>query len=198
MTKQRIHSPGVVGLLLAGGEGRRLGGCDKGMVLWQGRPMASRVFEALSSVVQPVLISANRSLDRYQALAPQQVYPDEPGLSGQGPLAGLLTGMRAARALGARAVLVSPCDTPDITPGVFAGLLEAWASNPERPAIAECEGRAHPLHGVYPVASDRLLEQQLASGNRRVMVFAETAGAVSVDCRGAVQALRNRNRPEDF
>jgi molybdopterin-guanine dinucleotide biosynthesis protein A len=160
--------------------------------------MASRVFEALSSVVQPVLISANRSLNSYQALAPEQVYPDDPGLSGQGPLAGLLTGMRVARVLGARAVLVSPCDTPDITPGVFAGLLEAWASNPERPAIAMCERRAHPLHGVYPVASDRLLERQLSDGNRRVMVFAEAAGAAGVDCSGAAQALRNRNRPEDF
>lgn len=198
MTKRRVHSPEVVGLLLSGGEGSRLGGCDKGMVVWRGRSLAAWVFEALSSVVQPVLISANRSLESYQMLAPELVCQDEPGLAGQGPLAGLLTGIRAASALGAHAVLVSPCDTPEITPEVLVRLLQAWERDPDRPAIAECEGRAHPLHGVYPVGSEALLERQLASGNRRVMVFAETAGAVRVDCKNTSQAFRNRNRPEDF
>jgi molybdopterin-guanine dinucleotide biosynthesis protein A len=198
MTKQRADYPGVAGLLLAGGEGRRMGGRDKGMLLWHGRPLAGWVFNALASAVQPVLISANRSLSGYQALAPGQVYEDEPGLSGQGPLAGLLTGMKAARALGADAVLVSPCDTPEITPEVFACLLTTWARTPARPVIAECEGRVHPLHGVYPVAMIPLLEQQLVSGNRRVMVFAETTGAVRADCKNAARAFRNRNRPEDI
>lgn len=191
-------SPAVVGLLLAGGEGRRLGGRDKGMVSWNGRSMAKWVFDALALVVQPVLISANRSLSQYQMLAPGHVYRDAGSICGQGPLAGLLTGMRAAEALGASAVLVSPCDTPEITPVLLAQLLEAWSKTPHLPAIAGCEGRMHPLHGIYPVVFAELLERQLESGNRRVMVFAEAARAVKVPCENAVSAFRNRNRPEDF
>lgn len=198
MKEQLTDSTKVFGLLLAGGEGRRLGGVDKGMVHWRGRAMAGWVFDTLLSVVQPVLISANRSLADYQALAPGRVYEDAANLHGHGPLAGLLTGMKEAEKLGARAVLVSPCDTPEITPEVFCRLLQAWDKAPGRAVVAECEGRVHPLHGIYPVTLSALLERQLEADNRRVMVFAETAGAVKVKCENAAQAFRNRNRPEDF
>lgn len=192
------HQPHIAGLLLAGGEGRRLGGRDKGMISWQGRPMAAWVYDTLKSVASPVLISANRSLDDYRQLAPEQVFEDDDSIRGQGPLAGLLTGMKQAAALGADAVLVCPCDTPEITPEVLSCLVNAWQKAPERPVIAECEGRAHPLHGVYPVSLAPLLEKQLQEGNRRVMVFAEEAGADKVKCEDAAQAFKNRNRPEDL
>ncbi|MCG2579940.1 MAG: molybdenum cofactor guanylyltransferase [Marinobacter sp.] len=197
MNKQN-HQPHIAGLLLAGGEGRRLGGRDKGMVPWQGHPMAAWVCDALSSVASPVLISANRSLEDYQQLAPDRVFEDDDSIRGQGPLAGLLTGMKQAAALGAEAVLVCPCDTPEITPEVLSYLVDAWRKAPKNPVIAECEGRAHPLHGVYPVLLAPLLEKQLQEGNRRVMVFAEAAGAVKVKCEDAAQAFKNRNRPEDL
>lgn len=188
----------IAGLLLAGGEGRRLGGRDKGMVPWQGRPMAAWVYDTLKSVASPALISANRSLDDYRQLAPNRVFEDEEAVRGQGPLAGLLTGMKQAATLGVDAVLVCPCDTPEITPEVLSCLVDAWRKAPKHPVIAEYEGRAHPLHGVYPVSLAPLLEKQLQEGNRRVMVFAELAGAIKVKCEDAVQAFKNRNRPEDL
>lgn len=188
----------VIALLLAGGEGRRLGGRDKGMVPWKGIPMAQWVIRALATVASPVLISANRSLPDYRKLAPDHVLEDPPELKGQGPLAGLLTGMKQAARLGAKAVLVSPCDTPEITPEVFSDLVNAWRQEQETPVIAKCEGRAHPLHGVYPVTLAPLLEQQLKSGNRRVMVFAEAAGVTTLDCDSAAPAFKNRNTPEDL
>ena len=190
----------VIGLLLAGGEGRRLGGRDKGMVPWQGRPMAAWVFEALSTVASAVLISANRSLDDYRALAPapDQVFEDDTAVHGQGPLAGLLTGLRRARAHGAAAVLVCPCDTPEMTPTILVKLVSAWQAAPETAVIAECEGRVHPLHGVYPVALIPLLEKQLQQGNRKVMAFAEAAGVQRVAFTDVSQAFKNRNRPKDI
>ncbi|AZT85759.1 molybdenum cofactor guanylyltransferase [Marinobacter sp. NP-4(2019)] len=188
----------IAGLLLAGGEGRRLGGRDKGMVPWNGRPMAAWVYDALKSVTTPVLISANRSLEDYRQLAPGQVFEDPDTLRGQGPLVGLLTGLKQAEALGADAVLVCPCDTPEITPEVLSHLVDAWREIPENPVIAECGGRAHPLHGVFPVSLAPFLGRQLQEGNRRVMVFAEAAGAIKVNCEDAAQAFNNRNRPEDL
>ena len=188
----------IAGLLLAGGEGRRLGGRDKGMIPWNGRPMAAWVYDVLTAVASPVLISANRSLEDYRQLAPDQVFEDDDSIRGQGPLAGLLTGLKQAAAMEADAVLVCPCDTPQITPEVLSCLVDAWQKAPKHPVIAECEGRTHPLHGVYPVTLAPLLEKQLQEGNRRVMVFAELAGAVKVKCDDAAQAFKNRNRPEDL
>ncbi|MFW5825478.1 MAG: molybdenum cofactor guanylyltransferase MobA [Marinobacter sp.] len=190
--------PHLIGLLLAGGKGTRMGGQDKGMVPWQGRPMAAWGCEALAAVTPSVFISANRSLDDYEKLAPGHVLQDPEDLRGHGPLAGLLTGLKAAGQRGADAVLVCPCDTPGITPATLDALILAWRTQPDRPAIAESDGRTHPLHGVYPVILTGELESWLNSGNRRVMGFANSVGAVAVECPGAGEAFRNRNRPEDF
>lgn len=188
----------VAGLLLAGGEGRRMGGADKGLMPWLGVPMAYRIFSELGKVVTPVLISANRNLEHYQELAPGRVFRDEEVFRGQGPLAGLHRGLVEAAHLGAKAVLVCPCDTPDTSTQVFSLLLEAWQAEPEHPVLAESEGRIHPLHGIYPVACAPLLEQQLRQGNRRVMAFAGMAGARRQACDRMSEAFRNRNYPEDL
>jgi molybdopterin-guanine dinucleotide biosynthesis protein A len=188
----------VAGLLLAGGQGARMGGLDKGLIEWQGRAMAQWVLDALSTVADPVLVSANRSLDAYRRLSPQWVCPDPDDIRGQGPLAGLLTGLRAAERLGVPAVLVCPCDTPGITADVLSRLVQAWNAQPERPVIAECDGRTHPLHGIYPVAVRAALEAWLAAGNRRVMGFAQSVSATVEPCPGAAEAFRNRNRPTDL
>lgn len=189
-------SPTACALLLAGGAGTRMHGQDKGLMHWRDRPMAQWVAEALSTATTPLLISANRSLPDYRLLG--NVLEDAPEFKGQGPLAGLLAGLTESRKRGFDAVLVSPCDTPGIHPDIFRRLLAAWRERPERPVIARCEGRSHPLHGVYPVALANLLAIQLRDDNRRVMVFAETADARTLDCPDAAEAFKNRNRPEDL
>jgi len=186
----------VAGLLLAGGAGTRMDGKDKGMMHWRGKPMAVWVAEALKAATGSLLISANRSLEEYSRLG--DVFTDAPEFAGQGPLAGLLAGLREAEARGNGAVLVCPCDTPGVTPALMQLLLQAWHSAPGQPVIARCDGRDHPLHGVYPVAMAAALEQQLRNDNRRVMMFARSQQARSVDCPAASELFTNRNRPQDL
>lgn len=186
----------VIGLLLAGGAGTRMDGKDKGMLHWRGRPMAAWVAEALRAATGSALISANRFLEEYSRLG--DVFTDAPEFAGQGPLAGLLAGLQEADFRGYEAVLVCPCDTPGVTPALLRQLLQAWRSAPGRPVIARCDGRDHPLHGVYPVAMAAALEQQLCNDNRRVMMFAHSQQAQSVDCSGLSELFTNRNRPQDL
>ena len=186
----------VVGLLLAGGAGTRMDGKDKGMSHWRGRPMAAWVAEALRAATGSPLISANRSIEEYGRLG--EVVTDAPEFSGRGPLAGLLAGLQEACGRGYGAALVCPCDTPGVTPALLRLLLQAWRSAPERPVIARCDGRNHPLHGVYPVAMAAALERQLRNDNRRVMMFAHSQQAQSLDCPGLSELFTNRNRPQDL
>lgn len=186
----------VAGLLLAGGAGTRMDGKDKGMLLWRARPMAHWVAAALRTATGHLLISANRSLDAYGQLG--ETFTDAVEFSGQGPLAGLLAGLQQAKAHGYTAVLVCPCDTPGITAELLQRLVQAWRLAPGQPLIARCDGRDHPLHGVYPVAVAVALAQQLRADNRRVMMFARSQGARSLDCPDAAGLFANRNRPQDL
>ncbi|MFL1484568.1 molybdenum cofactor guanylyltransferase MobA [Marinobacter sp. LN3S78] len=188
------RAPRIAGLILAGGEGRRMGGVDKGLVDWGGRPLVAWVLDAMAPVVSPIWISANRSLEPYRHYSPQLV-SDPEAFRWQGPLAGLLAGLRAAAEEGADAVLVSPCDTPNVTADLFRQLLDAYRNNPGEPVIAQCGDRQHPLHGVYPVTPVPMLEQRLENGERKVMVFAEAAGARPVMV-GPERLLDNINRLE--
>ncbi len=187
----------IARLVLAGGEARRMGRIDKGRQLWRGRPMAAWVVDALAEVVPDVVISTGRSEAFYRTLVPRLV-PDPPEFAGHGPLAGLLAGLRAADASGQEAVLVCPCDTPAVSAALFEVLLRAYRAGPGRPVMACCEGRSHPLHGVYPVTLQTALAQQLRSGNRRVMAFARVAAARAVNCDGFAEGLVNCNRLEDL
>lgn len=147
-----------------------MGGVDKGLVDWRGKPLAAWVMAAMAPVVTPVWLSVNRSLVHYRRLSPR-LARDPEGLRWQGPLAGLLAGMQAAAGEGAEIVLVSPCDTPDVTPDLFRDLLESYQSAAGVPVVARSGERLHPLHGVYPVSLIPALEQRLEEGNRKVMDF---------------------------
>ncbi|MBK8285818.1 MAG: molybdenum cofactor guanylyltransferase [Ahniella sp.] len=103
MAKQNI-----TGCILAGGRGLRMGGADKGLIAWQGKPMAQHMLERLAPQVSSVLIIANRNLDRYQTLGVPVVSDASPGFLG--PIAGI----RRALAQCTRPYLVTtPCDTPE-------------------------------------------------------------------------------------
>lgn len=187
----------VIGLLLAGGESRRMGGEDKGQQPWRGRPMAQWVVESLTAVVPGLIVSANQAEAFYQPLA-LAVVADPVPFRHQGPLAGLLAGLRQAEQLGHQAVLVSPCDTPALSPALLRHLLDEFEAGGGRPVIADCDGRVHPLHGVYPVALWPQLERQLQAGNRRVYQFALAIGARLVGCGDYAADFVNVNRPEDL
>src|SRR6266850_1995655 len=84
----------VSGILLAGGQGRRMGGVDKGLQLLRGKPMAQWALERLAPQVDEVLINCNQNLESYARFG-YRLVPDE--ITGfAGPLAGLHAGLKAA------------------------------------------------------------------------------------------------------
>lgn len=99
----------VTAIILAGGQGRRMGGIDKGLQLFQDKPMVVHVLERLEKQAGTILISANRNIDRYQVYG-YPVFSDS--IAGfPGPLAGFLTGLQHCQTPYLATV---PCDTPFI------------------------------------------------------------------------------------
>src|SRR5688572_5092940 len=116
-------SRGITGLILAGGQGRRMGGVDKGLQPFRGKPLVEHVIERFRPQVQELLISAAPAARAYEAYG--RVVLDE---LGEGPLAGLHAGLAACGGLLASA----PCDTPllpdDLVARLRAGLKDADAA----------------------------------------------------------------------
>lgn len=153
----------VVGVVLAGGEGRRMGGVDKGLQIWRGRPLAVHVLAALQPQVERLLISANRHLDDYAAFG-HPVLVDPPGLAFAGPLAGMLA---ALQTLPDDAwLLTSPCDCPHPPADLAVRLLAA--ASPHGLAFAQAD-REHPTHALLHARVREPLAAHLHSGGRAVL-----------------------------
>lgn len=163
----------VTGLVLAGGRGSRMGGIDKGLVEVEGRTLVERVIERLRPQVGPMLISANRNLDRYRAFGFPVLLDSEEGLEPfPGPLAGMLAGLRAATTPW---IATAPCDAPFLPANLVAHLAEALAS--ARAAVAYVGDAIQPVFCLLHVDLADDLATALAHGERRAEAWLRGVGA---------------------
>src|SRR5689334_12941925 len=110
----------ITAVVLAGGQGRRMGGVDKGLVALDDKPMVAHVIARLAPQVGAIVINANQNIDRYAALGHPVVSDEVGGFAG--PLAGLHAGMAYATA---PYVVTSPCDSPFLPEDLVARLGQA-------------------------------------------------------------------------
>lgn len=183
----------ITGAVLAGGEGRRMGGVDKGLVELAGKPLTAWVLDALRPQTGALLINANRSLAEYRAFGVPVVADSGEGF--QGPLAGLHAVLCAART---DYVLTAPCDAPRVPADLAARLSRALCAQQADIAVAKAAGRVHPVHALLrrDLADD--LAAALAAGERKVMFWLERHALVQVDCDDIASAFVNVNTPEEL
>lgn len=180
----------LCGVILAGGEGRRMGGCDKGLSEFLGRPLVSHVRERLAPYVEEVVLNANRHLEDYRSMGCRVVSDRQAGF--QGPLMGILSGLLAARQAW---VVVVPCDTPalpmDLVPRLWHGIGEHDI------AVAHDGERAHPVVALMrrDLADD--LAVALAAGERKIDRWYARHADCFVDFSDCPEAFANLNRPAE-
>lgn len=187
---------GIVGLILAGGLSRRMGGGDKALAVLGGRTVLDRVTERLAPQVEALLLNANGDAARLGGTLPvvPDAMPDHPG-----PLAGLLAGLDhvAAHRPGAEWVLAAPGDCPFLPADLAQRLLAGRGQAPA--AVAASGGRIHPVIGLWRVASRGPLRHLLETGERRAGRFAEMAGAGRVGWPAEpYDPFFNINTPDDL
>ena len=163
----------VAGLIMAGGQSRRMGGGDKSLRDLAGRPILDRIIERVRPQVSPVLLNANGDAARFAAYG----LPVRPDLvSGfAGPLAGILTGLTwAAEAAPDCKWLASfACDAPFLPLDLAARLLSAVEREGADLACAKSRGRSHPVFGLWPVRlredlHQAVVEEELQIGRAHV------------------------------
>ena len=100
----------ITAVILAGGQGKRMGRADKGLQPFNGKPMVKHVIERIAPQVGALILNANRNTEIYRSFG-LPVFSDEP-LDYSGPLAGFLTGLRHCETPW---LLTVPCDTPFVS-----------------------------------------------------------------------------------
>ncbi|RZI83227.1 MAG: molybdenum cofactor guanylyltransferase [Rubrivivax sp.] len=182
----------VTGWVLCGGEGRRMGGANKGLQPYRGRPLAAWVIDALSAHTDVLHLSANRDTTAYAALLRDlpnagQVWPDDTDVSGDargslGPLAGILTGLRRASTPW---LMVAACDTPAL-PATLVQQLHRHAQTTGAdiavPLTTDPDGqqRHHWTCALIHTRCLASLEAALPSGERRVGKWVQSCGWIGV------------------
>jgi len=196
-------APDVLGVVLAGGAGSRVGDADKGLLPLCGRLLVEHVLERLRHQCARVLIVANRNIDTYARFAP--VIRDEH--SGHaGPLAGLAAAfgfLQANRHALPGWLLTTPVDCPDPPRDLAARLRDALAANDGAAcALATVAGEREPLFAMYRVAAVpndwRASAQAALREHGSPMRWLAARDALAVDFDDADGAFHNLNAPEDF
>lgn len=143
-------------IILAGGLGTRVGGANKALLSFQGKPLIEHILTNLAQCAPQIIISANRDLAQLQQYG-YPVVPDLPQYSGMGPLAGIIS---AAQHLSSRTkyVQIVPCDLPFLTVDIIetlhhqlmanADLEIVYAADPMRQHPIICQMHCHHLDAV--------------------------------------------------
>jgi molybdopterin-guanine dinucleotide biosynthesis protein A len=183
----------ITGVILAGGEGRRMGGADKGLQLLDGRPLVQWVLERLQPQVGQVVISANRNLERYRALGCPVLEDLTPGFAG--PLAGLQAAMAGATT---PLLLAAPCDSPRLPADLGSRLLAALQAAQSDLAVPRAGDRAHRAFCLVRCELLPRLDAFLAGGGRKLGLWYETLNTVEVDFDDEAAAFGNINSIADL
>jgi len=183
----------ITGLILAGGLSRRMGGTDKSLLEWQGRPMVEHVARRLAPQVGSLLINTNHPANVHRECG--TVVPDPTDLpAAAGPLLGLAAGLRASPT---DWLLCVPCDSPWLPADLAVRLRTALAGSAIDLAAAWAGGRRQ---GVFLLLHRRYLaalEDWLRRGERKVDLWLAAQGVVDVPFADA-NAFANLNTPEDW
>ncbi|MGI9510514.1 MAG: molybdenum cofactor guanylyltransferase MobA [Geminicoccaceae bacterium] len=191
---------GTVGVLLAGGKARRMGGGDKCLRPLAGRPILMHVIERARPQVDALVLNANGDPARFAAFG-LPVLPDVvDGFAG--PLAGVLTGMEwaAANRPDCPWIVTIATDTPFFPEDLVEGMMTALQRNNAELACAVSGARAHPVFGLWPVGLAPALRAAMVDEEiRKVDRF--TGRYRLAEAEFALEPFDpffNTNRPEDL
>ncbi|MFH1044468.1 MAG: molybdenum cofactor guanylyltransferase MobA [Pseudomonadota bacterium] len=183
----------ITGLILAGGQGRRMGGVDKGLQIFRGKRLVDHVYERLAPQVGGIIVNANQNHDAYKTFG-VRVVSDAIG-NFAGPLAGLHAGLSVSR----RPYLASaPCDSPFLPEDLVARLYAGLDGSGADVAVAKTGDQPHP---VFCLARRSVLDHLtifLNGGGRKIDAWYATLLVAEVAFDDEAGAFSNINTGDEL
>ncbi len=189
--------PATLGVVLAGGRARRMGGADKTRIRVGDLSILERMLERLRPQCAALIINAN---DPARFAATGLPVAADSAADFAGPLAGILAGLdwTATNAPDIAWVLSVPGDSPFLPRDLAARLHQARIEAEAMVACARSSARVHPVVALWPVALHDDLRRALQKGVRRVRDFSARYPLATADWPVApVDPFFNINTPDD-
>ncbi len=175
------------GIILAGGQSSRMGQ-DKALMEIDGIPMIQRIASVLKEFTDEIIIASNNTIHhQYGDSGISDNFPHA------GPMAGIETGLQIARN---NSSIVVSCDTPFIT----ATILESLVAEKDHDAIiARCNGRIHPLVGIYRDSSLETIQSHLSTKRLKMQDLLHSLNTKFIDFPNSMEeAFNNINTKEEW
>ena len=165
-----------LGVILAGGQARRIGGGDKGRLMLGQTSLFGRAIERLEHQVSGIALNANGPAERFSDFGLPIIADNTPGFLG--PLAGVLSGLDWAYDQGVELIVTIAADTPFFPKNLVSELL-CTAQGMKAPlavaATKDSTGKTwrHPTFGLWPVCLRSDLRIKLTEGLRKVLLWTD-------------------------
>ncbi|MBS0516297.1 MAG: molybdenum cofactor guanylyltransferase [Proteobacteria bacterium] len=183
--------PDIAAAILAGGEGRRVGGSDKGLLPLAGKPLIERVADSLRPQVCSILVCANRNTDEYARFG--RVLADT-GQGCHGPLAGIANSLAHSPAPW---LLTVPVDAPNLAFDLAARLHAAAIVTGADAVVAHDGVRRQPLFALYRSHLAQEAAQALQA-DLPVWQWQDAVDAIEADFSDRAQSFANLNTLGEF
>ena len=187
-----ISEKDITAVILAGGQGRRMGGQDKGLIEIGGQVLVEILIGRLEPQTSNIMINANRNRERYQAFG-YPVVSDQLD-DYQGPLAGFACAMNA---VDTDFILTLPCDGPLLAADYVAKFIASQAQTGAPICVADDGDRLQPVHALIRVNLLPSLNSFLDSGDRKIDRWYAMHDFVHTDFSDCADMFRNINTPAD-
>jgi molybdenum cofactor guanylyltransferase len=187
-----IQKSDITAVILAGGQGRRMGGQDKGLIDFDGRLMVEILIEHLRRQQVDVLINANRNQTAYQAYGCPVISDDLEDF--QGPLAGFASAMAAVNT---EFILTLPCDSPLLAVSFVNRFIERYNQKTANVSVAHDGERLQPVYALINTSLLDDLKEFLQSGERKIDRWYAKHDYELVDFSDEKSMFENINTPED-
>ncbi len=182
----------ITAVILAGGQGRRMGGQDKGLIEFNGTPLVEILIAELERQSLGIVINANRNLDRYRDYGFPVI--NDQLQDYQGPLAGFASAMDS---VDTDFILTLPCDGPQLAADYAARFIASQQQSGASICVAFDGERLQPVHALIKVGLRASLGQFLDSGDRKIDRWYALHDYVQTDFSDCREMFRNINTPSD-
>ena len=182
----------ITAVILAGGQGRRMGGQDKGLLEFNGLPLIEILIAELARQTVATIVNANRNLDRYQAFGLPVISDRLENY--QGPLAGFASAMDS---VDTDFILTLPCDGPVLAADYVARFIASQQQSGAAICVAFDGERLQPVHALIRVDLRASLNRFLDSGDRKIDRWYALHDYAQTDFSDCRDMFRNINTPSD-